>query len=93
MNYIEENSFNLCYIYMFNILADSGYFPDKSIEMLDEEYRLDANYMIKEDQKKQFIKLMNSGRLSVMLDNEDYCPTDDQLLMSKKVKHTFLYLQ
>lgn len=33
-SYIEDNAFNLSYIYTFNILADNAYFPDKSDSVL-----------------------------------------------------------
>ena len=91
--YLEDNSFHLSYVYLFNILADPGYFPDKTSDLLTNEYNFGSNYLIPDDQKKQFIKWINYGRLSVMLDNTDYNPTDDQLVMSKKVRSTFTYLK
>ena len=91
--YLEDNSFNLCYVFLFNVLGDPGYFADKTVDMLTNVYALGGSYMIPEDQKKQFIKIINAGRLSVMLDNEDYLPTNEQLIMSEKVRQMFPYLK
>ena len=70
IEYLEDNAFNLSYIYIFNILADNSYFPDKSAGLLDQEYELGKNYLISEDQKKQYQKLINYGRLNALIDND-----------------------
>ena len=38
--YIDDNSYNISYVYIFNILADNNYFPDKTLNLLDQEYQL-----------------------------------------------------
>lgn len=90
--YLDDNSFNLSYIYRFNILADNGYFPDKSMEILEKHYNLEGNYQIPLDERKNFVKQISYGRLNVMLDNTDYMPNEDQLVGCNKVRNTFSYL-
>lgn len=72
--YIEDNPLNLSFIYRFNILADNSYFPDKNFEIYEQNFNIEGKYPIFEEQKKQFMKLVNMGRLNVMLENEDYWP-------------------
>jgi len=54
--------------------------------------------LISEEQKKQYQKLINYGRLNALIDNDelifqDHLLNEDQLLMADKVKSTFSYLQ
>lgn len=70
VEYLEDNSFNFSYIFVFNILGDNSYFPDKTTPLLDQEYHLGKQYSMPEDQKKQFQKLVNYGRLNILIDNE-----------------------
>lgn len=90
--YIEDNPYNLSFIYRFNILADNSYFPDKNFEVYEHEYKIDGKYPVFDEQKKQFIKLMNMGRLNVMLENEDYWPNEDQIASAEKLRKQFKYL-
>ena len=92
LSYTDDNSFNLSYIYRFNILSDGGYFPDKSLEVYDNTYTLSGNYQVISDERKSFIKQFNMGRLNVMLDNPDYLPSEDQVTSCNKVRECFDYL-
>jgi hypothetical protein len=96
--YLEDNSYNISYIYAFNILADNGFFPDKALALLEQEYELSKAYQIFEDQKKLFQKHCNYGRLSAMIDNDELVFTDsliteDHLLATDKLRCKFLYLR
>lgn len=66
-NYIEDNPLNLSFIYRFNVLADNGFFPDKSSEVFEHSYSIEGKYPVFEEQKKQFVKFFNMGRLNAML--------------------------
>lgn len=90
--YIEDNPFNLSFIYRFNVLADSTYFPDKNFEVYEHEYHIGSKYSVFEEQKKQFIKLVNMGRLNVMLENDDYWPNEDQIISTERLRKQFSYL-
>ena len=48
--------------------------------------------MIAEEHRKNFIKLVNYGRVSVMLENQDYCPNWEQLQGYLLIMKKFIYL-
>lgn len=90
--YIQDNPFNLSFIYRFNVLADNSYFPDKNFQVYEHQYNIDGKYSVYEEQKKQFVKLINMGRLNVMLENQDYWPNQDQIISAQKIRRKYKYL-